>query len=281
MGIAENIKKAMDSHIVGGREDWRRGHLGPSSLGSKCDREVWYKWRWAEQENFGDRDSAVAEKFRLFSRGHLEELRFAPWLEAIADSFQPFDPDTGNQWTNKDFKGYVGMSIDGKLINPCGHKGKYLCEFKTLNDKNFEKLSLRGVEKAQYGHYVQVQIYMHYFPDLISCIYFGVNKNTDQIHVEEIKRDQKVVGEQLKRVGNILLHCGPPPKMPGAHENNYFCKYFCGKLDLCYKETAPEASCRTCSFIDLTDEGWKCGVDDRVLSLEEQRVGCKIYERGF
>jgi hypothetical protein len=54
-----------------------RSHLGASEIGHDCNRYLWYKFRWFFYETFSGR------MYRLFERGHLEEMRFVKWLEGI------------------------------------------------------------------------------------------------------------------------------------------------------------------------------------------------------
>lgn len=51
-----------------------RNHLGGSMIGRKCERQLWYNFRWAASSNFDGR------MLRLFNRGHLEEHRFIQYL---------------------------------------------------------------------------------------------------------------------------------------------------------------------------------------------------------
>lgn len=52
-----------------------RNHLGGSMIGRKCEREIWYGFRWAKRPSFQGR------MLRLFERGHLEEFRFVKYLK--------------------------------------------------------------------------------------------------------------------------------------------------------------------------------------------------------
>lgn len=51
-----------------------RDHLGGSMIGKKCERELFYNFRWAKRPSFG------ARMLRLFDRGHKEEFRFVQFL---------------------------------------------------------------------------------------------------------------------------------------------------------------------------------------------------------
>lgn len=61
-----------------------RSHLGGSMIGRKCEREIWYGFRWAARSKFQGRI------LRLFQRGHLEEFRFVRYLEQIGIEVQAY-----------------------------------------------------------------------------------------------------------------------------------------------------------------------------------------------
>ena len=62
-----------------------RSHLGASEIGHDCNRYLWYKFRWFFYETFSGR------MYRLFERGHLEEMRFVKWLGGIGCKVQTDD----------------------------------------------------------------------------------------------------------------------------------------------------------------------------------------------
>lgn len=72
------IKSLIDATFEADAErEKRRGHLGGSAIGSPCERELWYGFRWAHEEKFQGR------MLRLFNRGHKEEFRFVDYLRRI------------------------------------------------------------------------------------------------------------------------------------------------------------------------------------------------------
>src|SRR5574337_818227 len=70
----------------------RRGHLGASVIGRPCERQLWYAFRWAYQEQFKGR------MLRLFQRGHREEDWFAADLRSTGAQVHSVDPRTGQQF---------------------------------------------------------------------------------------------------------------------------------------------------------------------------------------
>lgn len=167
----------IDRSVVENAEDGRRAHLGASLIGRKCNRELWYSFRWAANKNFSGR------LYRLFDRGHEEEFRFVEYLRQIGCEVreysealwwheatnvyqslpwdtQPGEPwehvtqDRGHvmraeaqgvepkQWRIKDVKGHFGGSSDGRALNVpfITPEQEVLLEFKTHGTKSFCKL---------------------------------------------------------------------------------------------------------------------------------------------
>lgn len=54
-----------------------RAHLGGSVIGRKCERELYYTFRWFRRPTFDGR------MLRLFQRGHREEFSFVAYLRSI------------------------------------------------------------------------------------------------------------------------------------------------------------------------------------------------------
>lgn len=273
--LAEDVKSAIDSHISENQEDGRRAHLGASLIGRKCMREIWYSWRWAANPVHS------ARMLRLFNRGHREEDRFVEWLESVSDKVWALDPSTGDQIRISDFKGYFGGSLDGVVRNPAGYKGDFLCEFKTHNDKSFKALKLSGVEKAKPEHYSQMQIYLHYKPKLEGALYFAINKNDDDLYVEFVYRDENEAKRNIDKAAKILLSVQPPERFEDASEYNFYCNKFCSYSAQCWRNMDPDKSCRTCRHVSPSDDGWLCNKYSTIRTVDEQRVGCDKWERGF
>ena len=62
-----------------------RGHLGPSVLGRKCARQVWYGWRWFNTGN------PLGRMLRLWQRGHDEEFSFVRYLRSIGAEVRDYE----------------------------------------------------------------------------------------------------------------------------------------------------------------------------------------------
>lgn len=273
--VAEKLKEAIDQSIENNAEDPRRDHLGASLIGRECLRELYYSWRWADPKRHD------ARMLRLFNRGHREEERFIEWLKETCDEVWPLDPRTGEQIRIEDFRGYFGGSLDAVIRNPTGYKGDFLGEFKTHGDKSYKNLVMKGVREAKPEHYAQMQVYLDYKPKLMGALYFAINKNDDSLYIEFVARDPDFAKVMKKKAVKIFLSKEPPERFPEASEYNFYCNRFCDFSSVCWKNKAPAVSCRTCRFVQTTDNGWQCLKMNEILNPQQQRDGCGLYERLF
>lgn len=253
-----------------GEDEGFRSHLGASVIGKACARQIWYGFRWAVKGNFS------GQMLRLFNRGHLEEGRVISALMCIGVQVYQQDAN-GNQFRISDVGGHFGGSGDGVGVGvpdlppgaPC------LLEFKTHNDKNFQKMVKEGVKVIKPEHYTQMQTYMRKM-NLMYALYVAVNKNDDSYYMEIVMLDPIHADQFLDRGRQIIFMREAPKKIsesPGWFE----CKY-CDAKPICHGGMAPERNCRTCYHIQVIDNGtWVCGQTGEIRDKEQQLAGCSDY----
>lgn len=259
-------------------------HLGASEIGRECERQIWYNFRWAASKEFEGR------MLRLFETGNLAESRMVGNLSSIGVDVRPFDLKTGRQFRMEMFGGHFGGSLDGILIGLLeAPKTWHLLEMKTHNEKSFVELVKKGVEKAKYEHYVQMQTYMGMsheqphdspIPVLDRAFYFAVNKNTDELYMERVHYDGGLYLGIKEKVRRIVFATVPPPKISESKE--FFQCRWCDYKDICHgtpeEYQKPKKNCRSCLFSTPVDDGtWRCEKFDKTLCLEEQRSGCERH----
>lgn len=266
-----------------GADEGFRSHLGASQIGRTCAREIWYGFRWAMKSHFDGR------MLRLFNRGHLEEARFIAMFLSVGIKVWQQD-ENGNQFRISELGGHFGGSGDGIGVGfpdlPPGAPA--VLEFKTHNNKSFEKLAKEGVQIVKPEHYAQMQTYMRKM-NLMYSIYGASNKDNDDIHLEVVRLNPIVADQYIDRGRQIVLHRTPPDKINNS-PSWYECKW-CDKRDICHYDVAPEVNCRTCHWSYPAEDGtWRClepnikianKGDELTLSKELQLVGCGNYVRGF
>lgn len=265
---------AINAQLEAAQEREHRTHLGASVLGGKCQRKIWYGWRWAAMEEF------EGQMLRLFERGQLEEPRFFGYLKAIGCEVWPEDPETGNQWRINFAMGHGGGSADGiaRGIPDLPPGTPFLVECKTHNANSFAALEKEGLCQSKPEHFAQTQIYTVRL-GLPAALYMAVNKNTDDLHLELIVPNPNFVATLIDRAETIVASDTPPPRVSN-NPGFYVCKSFgCIFYDICFKGAAPAQNCRTCAHSVPREGGeWRCMKYDWPLSKEQQHTGCTEYK---
>jgi len=254
--------------------DGRRSHLGASVIGGKCAREIWYKYRWAKMPKFEGR------MLRLFNRGHLEEGRMIAMILAIGCQVYQHDAN-GKQYRISHANGHFGGSGDGLVVGlpDLPPNTVALLEFKTHNNKSFEKLVEDGVKVAKSEHYVQIQIYLEKM-GLDYCLYLAVNKDDDRLHGEIVFKDSATANIFLDRGEKIIASTAPPKKI-NESVGFWECKY-CDQKSICHLNEEPAISCRTCQYATpIENAQWYCRAHSVPLNTEQQKQACQGYVRLF
>lgn len=251
-------------------EDSFRTHLGASTIGRPCARELWYNFHWATKPSF------PAATLRLFNRGHLEEARFVAMLKMIGCEVWTHDTD-GQQLRMHSASKHYGGSLDCVVVGlPDLPEGvAALGEFKTHSAKSFNNLVSEGVEKAKWEHWVQMCSYAN-SRHLEYCFYFAVCKDDDRLYAEVLPVDRSVAERYNQRALGIIES---PEPLDRIHTSRawYQCK-FCSHNDLCHDFRFPEVNCRTCAHSTaLPDGNWGCERFEVNLPKEKQLAGCDYH----
>jgi hypothetical protein len=271
MILATKTKAAIERNVEIKQGDGFREHLGASLIGNDCVRQIWYTWRWARKSRFS------GQLLRLFDRGNREEERIVKWLRDSGTVVQELNSETNEQFRIEDFEGHFGGSLDSRLFDTPDLPGLWILgEFKTHNDKQFKELKKQGVFKSHKKHYVQMQIYMHY-GELPFAMYFGINKNTDELHIEIIAYDRTFALSYIERAAFILGTPVPPNRISDS-PGWYQCQW-CDFIKVCHFNAPKEHNCRTCIHSKPIDRGrWICSKFNYVLTKADQKRGCTEHE---
>lgn len=256
-----------------GRKDDFRSHLGGSMIGRECPRELWYNFHWSKVPNIEGR------MLRLFNRGHLEEPRLVAMLMMIGCKVWSQDKD-GNQFRISGSGGHFGSAIDG-VIEGCPDlpNEPILGEFKTHNDKSFQKLldSPVGVRGPKFEHYVQMQIYMKHYK-LRYALYLAVNKNDDKLYGEIVEYDPAIADMYFARADKIIFASTIPPRISESI-GFWKCRY-CDYKEICHQSGQVNKNCRTCAgSVPMHDGTWQCIKFNTKLDKAIQLTGCQEYDK--
>jgi CRISPR/Cas system-associated exonuclease Cas4 (RecB family) len=258
------------------RENRRSYGIGCSTLGDKCDRKIWYNFRWAgKPKEFDER------MLRLLETGQREEERIIAELKQHPD-YEIVDKIDDKQIRVGHFGGHVSGYLDGMIKGlKEAPKTWHLLEIKTSNDKRFKELQKRGVKAARFEHFAQMQMYMG-LEKVTRALYLCVNKNDDCLYAERVEFDKQVFQDLLDRAERIITSDHPPERISNNPEG-WDCKY-CDFNSYCHQRVigeiiAPNKNCRTCahSTPQPEDGSWQCGKKLVTLTKEEQEKGCEKH----
>ena len=248
---------------------WRE-HLGASSIGTSCERALWYSFRWASRARHTGR------LLRLFETGNLAEARFVANLRRIGVTVLDLDPDTGRQWNLRDAGGHFGGSMDAVAVGfPEAPKAWHVCEFKTHGHKSFAKLLAEGVERSKPLHWAQMQAYMH-LAGIDRAFYLAVCKDTDELYQERIHHDAEAGLRILAKAQRIVTAARPPARI--SQDPAWWQCRLCDHHAVCHGDTAVDRHCRSCLHATPVDAGrWTCARHQVLLGRREQEAGCAAH----
>lgn len=239
-----------------------------SSIGRPCERELWYRFRWAALNQQFD-----GRMLRLFGTGHVEEARMIEWLRLAGVTVLDRDPDSGEQWEVVALDGHFKGHLDGKALGLIeAPKTWHLLECKTHNTKSFAQLRTHGVAVAKPEHVAQMQIYMH-LSGLTRGFYLAENKDTSELYSERIEYDAAHALAILAKAERIRDAHQPPARISEDWQH-WQCRT-CAAAQPCHFGAFALRNCRTCLHASPVAGGaWDCARHDRVLSVDDQKAGC-------
>jgi hypothetical protein len=119
-----------------------------------------------------------------------------------------------------------------------------------------------------------MQAYMH-LAELDRALYYAANKDTDELHIERVERDQAEGARILARAERVIASAEPATRI-SADPAWWQCKS-CHFHAQCHGTDAPEVNCRTCAHSTPELDGaarWSCALHGRDLTVDQQHAGC-------
>lgn len=271
--IADPTLAAADRALELAQERRHRGHLGMSQIGRPCDREIWYSFRWAAQNNFD------APTLKRFEDGHASELVAVRRLKMVPGIELHEVDEAGQQFRFSDFGGHFSGSCDGAVLGILqAPKTWHILEIKaSAKADDLDKAKKTHGDKGALlawnpVYYAQAALYMHYAGlerHYLVCVTPGARKWTsvrteaDPVHAEVMRQ----------RAERIIFTDTSPPRIGGP--DFYLCKW-CDFHALCHgAEVRAERNCRTCMNVTPKRDGtWRCEQFGHTLSKDDQMAGC-------
>lgn len=263
-------------------EQPRREYLGASEIGHKCERRLWYSWRWVHEQVIDcDSQWRFDDGFRC-EDVMADRLRLVPGV-----TLHTIDPRTSQQFRFADLGGHFSGHADGLITGlKQAPVALHVWEAKATNEKKLGELAKAKIdvgEKAALAkwdavYYAQAVLYMAYFeaprhyltassPGARAMVSVRTDTNLDEA---------RKLREKAERIINSPE---PPPKM-NESPAWYECK-MCPAYDLCHGNGKPTVSCRTCVHATPEKDGsarWSCAFHKAAsIPLDVQRIGCPSH----
>lgn len=250
-------------------DDGPRSHLGASLIGDKCDRHIWYSFRWFKHFIHSGRMQ------RLFQRGHYEEDFVIRYLRGIGCSVEQVS-EAGEQIRIYAVDNHFGGSSDGSTTLPARYElpDRFLIEIKTVKDGNYDKV--KDVRKDNVKHWRQMCVY-GYKRGLKYAVYFFSNKDDDRLFIQVVELDFELAARLITKA-DWLIHSNIPPARISNRVDWWECKQ-CDHYKLCQtREATPDLNCRTCVYAQPIQNGyWQCNMHRVVLTKDAQLLGCQSW----
>ena len=255
--------------------------LTTSIIGHECTRFLWYTFRWAVMPD------GTPRVLRKIHSGKIENARFV--VELRIAGCQVYDEAPALEFTA--VGGHLLAKLGAVAENvPEAPKTPHVVITEALNESEFLEVKPNGVSatprmqaemERKFGSVEglaarpmrsdQAQAEME-MAGLERTLYLAVNKNTDELYSERIRRDSAKGKALLQRAKLVVLSKEPPEKCDGCG--------VCVYEGVCKGTQLPDVTCRSCCHAtpEIKDGErvnlWKCEKHGRYLVRDDQEKAC-------
>ena len=244
-----------------------------SQVANECERAVWYALRWASPPR---QESEPGRKESIFETGRRWEERLLDDLELIGCEVARVDPASGQQFRVELAKGWLRGKLDGQVLGlPEAPKTLHVVECKSHGSKSFKELVKKKLQLGKPDHYAQCQLYMH-AQSLTRCLYYAVNKDTDERYTERVEYDHAFAIRLEIKVDRIVRADATPSKLfEDVNSKAAFPCSWCASKPQCHEGAFARKNCRTCISAEFLEGAVvRCALKDVELDYKAQQAGC-------
>ena len=123
-----------------------------------------------------------------------------------------------------------------------------------------------------------VRLYCH-SQQISRCLYFAVNKNTDELYAERIEYDASFALKLEAKVARIVATDRAPPRLfdDPTSKAAFVCGW-CPAKAQCHEQAFARQNCRTCISASFEDGAVvRCTFFGKKLTYDEQQRGCSSH----
>jgi hypothetical protein len=248
--------------ITVNRQQKRRYYLGMSSIGSPCERALWFGFRGFTPKKTDGKSNMIFEL-----GDHIEQIQIH-WIEQAGYKI------TNRQDTYSDHNGYFKGHPDGIIHGLTSMPHAY--DAKSCNKKALESLKKLGMKESKPTYYAQAQMMMHY-SKTERAVYVFTCKDNCELYAERFYYNQLEAQSLIDKAHRIIT----AETMPLAVQDDFNCQW-CNYNLLCnYPDEAlmSDQMCGNCYYI-----GWKkntvqpyCKHPNHALPIKKWGISCKDY----
>lgn len=264
------------------RENGRWAYTGygisASELGSECDRKIFLDLRWATAS-----DTNQYSSIKIFERGNWEEDRTIEDLKRVPEfTVNDVDPATGRQFVISLADGLIRGRTDGEIYGLLESQKVHVMEIKSMKDADWKVTFKKGLRKANEKHWYQLQAGMKE-RGIDRGLYIYRNKATEELGMERVKLDDKIMDLAIDRVTSISQMNDMPAGSFDEKKTIDTIKHpspcaFCKHNDFCYTPKFAPRTCRSCIHATIITDGQvRCARFDRDIHPKNQKDDCPMH----
>ena len=257
-GLDDLILDAVADTLTSEDEFPFRHHLGASQLGSECELQLFFTFRWIKNVQHSSRIE------RIFAKGRREEKVMLDHLEKAGLTLTR---ERDNEQIRAPMPPHLGGSTDAVLHVPApfvGTYGYYMpIECKTHKQETFNRVKKKPLYESMPEHWCQANIYAVQF-GCTHFMYYAKNKNNEEYHIKIYDAVPVTAQINIDRGSRIIYASSK------VHVGRTRSKHKCNMCD--YKEIckgnlpAESRNCRSCKHaVPMTDGLWLCNYYSNVI----------------
>ena len=251
-----------------------RHHLGASLLGSDCELQLFFSFRWVLDVQYESRIE------RIFAKGRREEIVMLDHLEIAGLTLTR---ETEGHQIRIPMPPHLGGSTDAILHVPSNYAhiyGTFMpIEVKTHKQESYNRVKKKPLYEAMPQHWCQANIYASTL-GASHFMYYAKNKNNEEYHIKIYKADPVVANINIER-GNRIVYATQRDgvgKTSAKHKCN-----MCDYKEICKSRLpAPSRNCRSCKHaFPMTDGVWLCNAIGDTIEKESEikrAADCTLWE---
>lgn len=218
----EAIHQAIDASMH--KDEKRRTYLGASAIGGPCERRIQYEFLGTPFDDGWRQDPRT---LRIFQRGHVFESMAATWMVDAGFRLTQTGKDgrpIGFSVASGAYGGHVDRVCTAGPLNDLAYP--FVVEFKALGSKGWSAISKRGLIKASPQYADQISQYQSYLDLTNPALFFAVNADTMEMHLEMVPFDQARAQAASDRAVSIIKDSRAGAMRPRCTDDEgfYLCK---------------------------------------------------------